>query len=70
MKHHFGEKSSSIHSLDHNEGEKKLTLNFHSGSSYEYAGVQKEVAEKLKASESPGTFFHQFIRGRYQERKL
>lgn len=70
MKHHFGDKSISIHSCEHDEGEKKLTINFHSGSSYEYAGVQKEVAKKLKEAESPGKFFHSVIRGKYSERKL
>lgn len=43
----------------------ELTVTFRNGGSYTMTGVPPDLWEGLCAASSPGSFFHQNIRGRY-----
>lgn len=55
--------SSMLQSCDYDEDEKVLTITFSKGNKeYKYADVPKPVYEDLKAAESAGKFFIQWIK--------
>ncbi len=47
-----------------------LEIEFHSGAIYQYSGVPESVYEGLMSSASKGSYFHAYIRGRYQDRRI
>ena len=57
--------SSSILSVGYDLGRGWLDIMFRKGVHYRFLGVPSEVYERLVASTSKGSFFHQEIRGRY-----
>lgn len=48
---------------------KVLTLSFHSGQSYDFLEVDRTIFDELTEAESPGKFFHQKIRGKFEAMK-
>jgi hypothetical protein len=60
-------KSSNIEEIGH-EG-KTLTVKFTNGGTYEYDGVPADMLHKILTAESPGTFFHQNIKGKFPHAK-
>lgn len=57
--------SSAIRAVDYNESTGELIIYFRSSGGYTFRGVPWEIYSGLVASNSPGTFYHQHIRGRY-----
>lgn len=62
MKTHTFSNSSTIASCGYDEEKKCLTIQFTSGSSYEYDDCSEELYKDLTESESPGKFFSQNIK--------
>ena len=54
--------SSAIRSLDYDPKTKRLVVQFTNGKSSEYPGIDAEMYEAFKSSDSPGRFFHQNIK--------
>lgn len=61
-------KSSNIQAVGHEGG--KLRVQFTNGSTYEYDDVPSGLARSLANAESPGSFFSQNIRGKYEHKKV
>lgn len=57
--------SSAIRAVDYNEFTGELTIYFHSSGGYTFYRVPWEIYVGLVSSSSPGTFYNQYIRGRY-----
>lgn len=62
--------SSSIKGLSYSEDAKVLAVVFHSGLSYMYTGVPKEIAVGLLSSESVGSYHSSKIKGHYAYLKV
>lgn len=63
--HHNFTNSSSLRSCTYDEDTQDLTITFMSGQPYTYAKVPRDVFEQLTEAQSPGSFFHQNIKGVY-----
>ncbi len=59
------ENSSQISKVKYNTETKVLTIQFKTGSIYEYAGVPNEVFDAFIAAESQGKYFSREIQGKY-----
>ena len=59
----FGSSNLDTASYDTDTG--TLTINFYSGSSYEYTSVPQAVWEGLRKSGSAGGYFHRVIKPRF-----
>ncbi len=68
-KHHTPE-SSQIASIHHDKERNVLTVDFKTGSSYEYSDVPDSVFEAFKAAESKGKFLTASIKGKYDYKRL
>ena len=55
--------SDSIKGLSHNG--QSLTVHFENGRVYEFDGVPEQVADQLAEAESPGRFFHRYVKPFY-----
>ena len=63
--------SSNIESINYNESEQLLFVEFHSGGVYKYSGVPREVFDAMSNAESVGKAFHNIIRkGGYAYEKV
>ena len=65
--------SSQILSSNYNEKTKLLVVTFHSGGSYRYSDVPKDVADKwynLPTEVSAGKWFNENIKGKYTTNRL
>jgi hypothetical protein len=62
--------SSNLAAADYNPFGAVLTIQFHSGGTYEYYEVPPQVFDGLTAAESPGRFHHLHIKHRYPYRRL
>lgn len=51
-------------------GRGSVLIEFHDGSRYEYSGMSLQTFQSMCESESPGRFFNENIRGKYEERKI
>lgn len=58
-------KSSNIRAIDYAPDQRRLTVEFDSGSRYAYAGVDPSVYDAFLSAPSKGAFFHGHIKGRY-----
>lgn len=70
MQRHTPPNSSNIEHVAHDPATKELHVTFKSGGTWVYSGVHPDVFEGMKNAESPGTFLHRNIKGRYGERKI
>ncbi|MEW6303495.1 MAG: KTSC domain-containing protein [Verrucomicrobiota bacterium] len=57
--------SSNLKGCEYDAENEVLTVHFRNGSTYQYQGVPPEIHEQLCNADSPGSFFHRAIRGRY-----
>lgn len=55
--------SSNIHQVGFDN--EALFVAFKRGKTYRYEGVSRDTFDALAKAESPGKFFHQFIRDKY-----
>lgn len=62
--------SSNLSACDYDEASQTLTISFNGGGEYAYRGVPKSVFDALQTSPSPGSYFAQAVRGKYQTEKL
>ncbi len=62
--------SSNIARVGHDSETQQLTVEFKSGGSYSYSGVDAVTAADLAAASSPGEYFHRHVRGKYPSTKL
>lgn len=56
-------KSSNLKSAAYDAESKTLTIEFNSGQKFNYAGVPEKHHTGLFEAKSPGSYFHQHIRG-------
>jgi len=58
-------KSSTIRSIGYNYDSQTLEIEFNSGGVYQYYNVPESVYNALMSSQSHGSFFHQYIKNKY-----
>lgn len=56
--------SSNIRSVGYQDG--TLEVEFVTGNVYQYFDVPQQVYQQLLSAPSPGTYFHEMIRGYYR----
>lgn len=57
--------SSMIEEYSYADETQTLTVTFNKGGTYSYSGVQEDVFQAMKDSDSVGRFFLQNIKGQY-----
>ena len=62
--------SSNINKLSYDMKTQTLSINFKPDQTYEYIEVPYYVWEGLVSSESKGKFFHMFIKGKFDYKKV
>lgn len=62
--------SSMMSHIGYDPASTTLTVLFHSGKRYDYAGVPPEVYERFLAASSQGSFFRNEIDGCYEYRHV
>jgi len=62
--------SSNLESFWYNKDKKRLTIEFWSGSIYEYADVPEQLFNELRLAESQGSYFYKNIRSNFIYKKL
>jgi KTSC domain len=62
--------SSHIASVGYDASEQVLEIEFESGGVYRYTGVARHVYQGLLSASSPGRYFHQQIRDRYDTERV
>lgn len=62
--------SSDIRAIGFDEPSLTLEIEFNNGGLYEYANVPETVYRSLMSASSHGKYFHQYIRDKYDTRKL
>lgn len=62
--------SSSIQSCEYDDETNEMHITFSSGGKYRFEKVSKEIYDGLAAAESPGSYFHRFIRRKYNSNSV
>lgn len=62
--------SGMLASVDYNEAEQELIVEFNNGGEYKYSGVPKETYEALINAESVGKYFIANIKSSFPAEKL
>lgn len=62
--------SSNLTAMEYDDLTNTLRLGFRAGGTYEYYGVPQRVVDELQHAMSAGTYFHQFIREKFQFKKV
>jgi len=62
--------SSHLNGMEYDPDARVLTIQFVNGALYSYSGVPPTVADTMSQTSSPGSYFHDKIKGRYAETKL
>jgi KTSC domain len=57
--------SSNISEIEYDEANERLEILFTTGGRYSYEGVSKEMYQAFLGASSKGSFFHQFVKGKY-----
>ena len=57
--------SSNIYMIGYDENEESLYVTFHSGSTYEYINVPKNVFISFLSATSKGKYFYAWVRNRF-----
>ena len=60
-----GFSSSNLLSGSYDAETETMTIQFHSGHTWEYRNVPQGIWEGLKAAASAGSYFHRQIKGRF-----
>lgn len=58
--------SSHLQAFDYDDKSRVLTIQFTNGSVYNYAGVDPQTYANLSKATSPGSHFHQNIKGKFK----
>lgn len=58
--------STSIQFIDYDDDKNELHIRFVSGGTHCFKDCPKDHYEGLKASKSPGSYFHQNVRRKYE----
>jgi hypothetical protein len=58
--------SSNLKSVGYDERRRQLEVEFEGGSVYRYSGVPVEEYDALLAATSPGSYFQNFVRSRFE----
>ena len=61
--------SSNLSAVGYDPEAQEMTIEFQSGARYVYSGVPAEVAEELRTSSSPGSYFYRNVRNQYSTRQ-
>lgn len=61
--------SSHIKSLGYDAETQTMAVEFHKGGLFHYPGVPSNIFDTMQTHDSPGSFFHQHVRGKYQHQK-
>lgn len=62
--------SSNLNAMEYDDITNVLRIGFVAGGTYEYYGVPQVVVNELKQASSAGSYFHQFIREKYQYKRV
>lgn len=62
--------SSSIQKIEHDDEANELHITFASGGTHCFKDCPHEVFQEMKAHDSPGSYFHQNVRRKYQSSKV
>lgn len=62
--------STVIKAFEYNYAIERLTVEFNSGTVWQYDGLPATIFEDMKTATSAGQYFNFFIRGKYQGSKL
>ena len=62
--------SNHLNGANYDPESESLSIQFTNGAMYRYHGVPATVADTLMQIGSPGSYFHDKIRGQYREVKL
>lgn len=62
--------STNLTAMEYDDLTNTLRLGFRAGGTYEYYGVPQRVVDELQHAASAGTYFHQFIREKFQYKKV
>lgn len=62
--------SSSISSSHYDDETKEMHIVFVNGGEHKFTDVEKEVHDGLAAAQSPGSYFHQHIRRKFNSVKV
>jgi hypothetical protein len=65
-----GLQSRHLNAGDYNPEQQTLAIQFVNGAVYNYMRVPQTVADTLFQTGSPGSYFHDKIRGNYPETKM
>ena len=63
-------KSSNVKAVDYNESTEIMVVEFVGGGKYKYFSVPAQVYKGLISAESPGTYLSNFIKGKFNFKKL
>jgi len=61
--------SSQVMSMGYDAETQTMAVQFSRGGVYHYEGVSPQTFEAMHAHESPGTYLHQNIKGKYKFQK-
>lgn len=61
--------SSNLNAMEYDTITNTLQLRFNTGDVYLYFGVPQQTVNELKFAVSAGTYFHRFIRGKFEYKK-
>lgn len=62
-------KSSNIKACGYDQAQRRLTIQFHSGTTHHYDDVDEKHHDGLIGAESPGKYFHSHIRNAHKSTK-
>ena len=63
--------SSDLAWVEYDEPTRGLRIGFHNNdAAYEYSGVSKDIYEGLMKAPSKGSYFYQYIKGRFQHTRI
>lgn len=62
--------SSSLLSVGYDKDTNTLEIEFRSDGIYQYFNVPEDIYSGLLNAPSKGTYFHEFIRGRYRYKRI
>ncbi len=62
--------STNLNKMEYDDITNTLRLGFKAGGTYEYYGVPQRVVDELNQAVSAGSYFHQFIRDKFQYKRI
>lgn len=63
-------RSNNIRSVGYNLASRTLEVEFHGGGLYQYSGVPETIFQGLMRAASKGSYFHDYIKGRYPDKQV